>query len=436
MLSIITTPPLRRGRARPCALLAALAFTFAFAFVYSTVRAQDAAVTLDAALQAAAERNTTIQAAQASVDASADAALRAGQLPNPTLMAGVDNLPVNGSRAFTIGQDILTMRRIGIEQEWVSSRKRRLRSDLAGEEVERERSGYLGQLAKVREQTATAWLNAAYAKRAIVLQQALLDHMNHELAATQASYRGARATAADVVQAQAMLAQANDDLLKARQVFQTALIGLSRWTASPVTDVAGDPPAPQSVVSSLPPEQLRDVQPILIAASADIRVADADSAVAHSNRSSNWTWNVSYLQGGGNSRFMSVGVSVPLPINRKNVEDREESAKAELATKARLIYEDTQRQVESDIRALSATLASGRERIAGLQQTLLPAADQRVSLATAAWQAGAGSLADTFAAQRAQLDAQLQVLGLQRDVSLVWAQLEYQVVPPRPSASQ
>ena len=48
--------------------------------------------------------------------------------------------------------------------------------------VGREYDGYLLQLANVRQQTAGAWLNAIYAKKAVSLQQKLLDHMNNELA--------------------------------------------------------------------------------------------------------------------------------------------------------------------------------------------------------------------------------------------------------------
>ena len=388
-------------------------------------------MTLDAALQSATDRSASMQAAQSSIRASSQAVVRAGQLPDPTLKAGVDNLPINGSQAGTIGQDFMTMRRIGIEQEWVSPEKRRLRTELANQEVDRERAGYLAQLVNVREQTATAWLNAAYAKKALLLQQELADHMAHELSATQASYRGAKASAADVTQAQLMLAQTRDQLLKAQQTLQTALIGLSRWTAATVGDISGEPPAPQSVVVSLPPEELRRVEPALINASSEIAVADADTAVAQSNRSPNWTWEVAYQQRGGQySNMVSVGVSIPIPLNRRDRQDRDTAEKAELGTKARLMYEDAQRQVDADIRNLSATLASGRERIANLNASLLPAADQRLQLSTAAYKAGTGSLADTFAARRAVLDARLQVLDLQRDVSLTWAQLEYQVVPP------
>ncbi|MFL9858854.1 TolC family protein [Paraburkholderia madseniana] len=420
-----------------CAPLRARSFFAALILASVAAHAQEAPVTLDAALQSATDRSAAMGAAQASVRASSEAAVRAGQLPDPMLKAGVDNLPVNGPQRFTIGQDFMTMRRIGIEQEWVSGDKRRLRSALATDVVDRERAGYLGQLANTRQQTATAWLNAVYAKKAVSLQQELVDHMTHELEAMKASYRGAKATAADVTQAQAMLAQTQDQLLKALQTLQTALIGLSRWTATPVSDVTGEPPAPQSYISSLPPEELREVQPVLVAASRDIAVADADTAVANSNRSPNWTWEVAYQQrGGGFSNMVSVGVSIPLPIHRKNYQDRDAAEKAELGTKARLMYEDAQRQVLADIQTQSATLASGRERITNLTNSLLPAADQRAQLATAAYKAGTGSLAETFAARRAQLDAQLQVLDLQRDVSQTWAQLEYQVVPASMSVSQ
>jgi outer membrane protein TolC len=333
------------------------------------VHAEQAPFTLDAALQSATDHSASMQAAQASVRASSEAAVKAGQLPDPMLSAGVDNLPINGAQRFTIGQDFMTMRRIGIQQEWVSGKKRQLRSALADEMVGRERAGYLMQLATVRQQTATAWLNAVYAKQAVALQQALLDHMTHELAATKASYRGAKASAADVVQAQAMLAQTQDQVLKAQQTYQTALIGLSRWTAVPVSDVTGEPPAPESFVSALPPDELRIAHPTLVAASDDVAVAEADTAVASSERSPNWTWQIAYQQrGGAYSNMVSIGVTIPLPLNRKNLQDRDLAQKTELATKARLTYEDTLRQVQADIRTQSATLASGRERIANLSQ--------------------------------------------------------------------
>ena len=415
----------RRGPLHGLALAALLLFAG------SAAHAQDAGLTLDAALQLATGGSSLIQAAQASVRGSSDVVIKAGQLPNPTLNLSVQDLPISGHQAFTIGQDNFTMRGIGIQQEWVSTEKRRLQTALANRAVDRDKSTYLERLADVRQQTAMAWLNAVYAKKAVALSEALADHLGQELSARQASYRGANGTAADVAQANLTLGNARDELIDAQQNEKTALIALSRWTAGKVLEVAGDPPELVSHVSDLSIVQLAQVHPALIEARSAVSLADADTDVARSNRNPNWTWGLTYFKTGGNfPSYVSLGVSIPLPINRSNVEDRDVAQKGEMGTQARLTYEDTERQVVAEIQSLTAQLASGRERLVNLKQTVLPAAAQKVELATAAYRSGTGTLADALDARHVQLETDLQVLNLERKVSLTWAQLEYQVVPP------
>jgi len=90
----------------------------------------------------------------------------------------------------------------------------------------------------------------------------------------------------------------------------------------------------------------------------------------------------------------------------------------------------------ADIQSLTAKLASGRERLANLKQTVLPAAQQKVELANAAYRSGSGTLSDALDARHMQLETDLQVLKLERDVSLIWAQLQYQILPPDLTAIQ
>jgi outer membrane protein TolC len=422
--------PFSPPRSRRVALrLVALA---AFVMCAARASAQGRGMTLDEALQVAQDRSSSIQATQAAVHGDSAVVVKAGQLPNPTLKLSVEDLPINGPQAFTIGQDDFTMRGIGIEQEWVSPAKRRLRTALANRTVDQDRTTYLQKLAEVRQQTAMAWLNAVYAKKALALNQALVDHLNDELAGRQASYRGAQGSATDIAQARVTLGNARDALIDAQQDEKAALIELSRWTAAGnVLEVADDLPAPDSPVSGMSAEQLDQVQPSLIAARASISVADAATDVARSDRSPNWTWGLTYFKRGGNfSDYVSFGVSIPLPINRKNLEDRDVEQKSQMGTAARLNYEDIERQVMAGIQTLATKLSSGRERLANLRQTVLPAADQKVQLANAAYRSGTGSLADAFEARHLQLETQLQVLKLERQVSLVWAGLEYQVLPP------
>ncbi|APR38171.1 TolC family protein [Paraburkholderia sp. SOS3] len=425
-MSFPSSPP--RGRRVALRLVALAAFVM---FAARTAYAQGAGMTLDEALEVAQARSSSIEAAQAAVRGDSAVVVKAGQLPNPTLKLSVEDLPINGPQAFTIGQDDFTMRGIGIEQEWVSPAKRRLRTALANRTVDQDRTTYLEKLAEVRQQTAMAWLNAVFAKKAVTLNKALVDHLNDELAVRQASYRGAQGSATDIAQARVMLGNARDALIDAQQDEKAALIDLSRWTAAGnVLEVADQTPSLDSPVPGMSAEQIAQVQPALIAARSAISVADAATDVARSDRSPNWTWGLTYFKRGGNfSDYVSFGVSIPLPINRKNLEDRDVEQKSEMGTQARLNYEDAERQVMAGIQTLSTKLASGRDRLANLQQTVLPAADQKVQLANAAYRAGTGSLADAFEARHLQLETELQVLNLERQVSLVWAGLEYQVLP-------
>ncbi|MDQ7981286.1 TolC family protein [Paraburkholderia sp. SARCC-3016] len=421
------SPP--RSRRVALRLVALAAFVM---FAARAAYAQSPGMTLDEALQVAQERSSSIEATQAAVRGDSAVVVKAGQLPNPTLKLSVEDLPINGPQAFTIGQDDFTMRGIGIEQEWVSPAKRRLRTALANRTVDQDRTTYLEKLAEVRQQTAMAWLNAVYAKKAVTLNKALVDHLNDELAARQASYRGAQGSATDIAQARVMLGNARDALIDAQQDEKAALINLSRWTAAGnVLEVADQTPSLDSAVPGMSAEQIAQVQPALIAARTAISVADAATDVARSDRSPNWTWGLTYFKRGGNfSDYVSFGVSIPLPINRKNLEDRDVEQRSEMGTEARLNYEDAERQVMAGIQSLSTKLASGRDRLANLQQTVLPAADQKVQLANAAYRSGTGSLADAFEARHMQLETELQILNLERQVSLVWAGLEYQVLPP------
>src|SRR4249920_2305296 len=61
------------------------------------------------------ERGSPRLAAQGAALAAAEELVpRAGQLPDPKLRFGIDNLPVNGPDRFQYNTDSMTMRRIGL----------------------------------------------------------------------------------------------------------------------------------------------------------------------------------------------------------------------------------------------------------------------------------------------------------------------------------
>src|SRR5215204_4706281 len=86
----------------------------AFAAALLPCLAGAAPLTLEAALDMAAQRSESARAARAGASSASELARAAGQLPDPMLRAGIDNLPVTGADRFSTTRDSMTMKRIGI----------------------------------------------------------------------------------------------------------------------------------------------------------------------------------------------------------------------------------------------------------------------------------------------------------------------------------
>lgn len=395
----------------------------------ATVHARQGGLTLNEALQHALQRSSLPKAAAASVQASREAAARAGQLPDPMLKAGIESLPVNGADQWSTTRDSMTMRRVGIEQQWVSADKRAARSDRARRATEMAEGNYLADVARLREETARAWVGVLYAQRSLALVRALAQQAAEGLSAAQASHRGARATAGDVVQAQLAVSQARDAVRKSEQVLETARLALMRWTGMPVESVADQPLSLVSHTSNLTLQDLEQYHPMVIAARRAITLADAETAVAKRERHPDWSIEAGFSQRPRFSNMISVGVSIPLPVNRTERQDRDVAERAAMGTKARLQYEDAVRESQTGIRTLAATLESMKDRLERLDSELLPAASQQVELAMAAYRAGTGSLGAVFSARKMLLEQQLQITELEKEAALTWAKLEHHVLP-------
>src|SRR5262245_26899359 len=94
-------------------------------------RAEEEPLSLDAAVTRALELAPQVTAQSASVEATQALAQSAGRLPDPQLVVGLDNLPVNGPDAYSTTSDFMTMRKVGVMQEFPSSAKRKLQRERA-----------------------------------------------------------------------------------------------------------------------------------------------------------------------------------------------------------------------------------------------------------------------------------------------------------------
>ena len=117
--------------------LRALCSVALIAVAVPLAHAAETSLTLPEAQRLAAERSRQLVAQDSAVAASREMAAAAGRLPDPTLKFGVENLPVNGPDAYSVTNDFMTMRQIGVTQEFTRGEKRQLRAERFEREAER-----------------------------------------------------------------------------------------------------------------------------------------------------------------------------------------------------------------------------------------------------------------------------------------------------------
>src|SRR5258706_13026477 len=115
-----------------------------------------------------------------------------GQLPDPVLKAGIDNLPINGEDRFSVTRDFMTMRRIGIMQELTRGEKRDLRAQRFEREAEKGIAEKAMATASIQRGTALAWLDRYYAEALLKVFAEQIGQVKGEIAAAETAYRSGR----------------------------------------------------------------------------------------------------------------------------------------------------------------------------------------------------------------------------------------------------
>ncbi|MDQ6639489.1 MAG: TolC family protein [Pseudomonadota bacterium] len=388
-----------------------------------------APLSLETALDMAVQRSEAARAGRAGLQSAAEAARAAGQLPDPTLNVGVDNLPVTGPDRLNTARDSMTMKRIGFSQEWVSGNKRVARRNAAEALVNRQGVLVKAAVADTRLQTALAYLDAFYAGEALRLTTLMEHHAHEELEAARGRLSSATASSQEVLALTGARGAAEDESAEVRQQQSAAAVQLERWVGSRVDQLSPPDDAP------LPTEQdYIGAHPVVIALQRDVDVARQEAAVTATNRSPNWTWGVSYGQRTGYSDMVTFGVSIPIPLSPGERQDRDTAAKLALVDKAEADLAEATRTAAADYRRLLSDAQRLQNRVDRYRGGVVTPAGQRTSVAMAAYASNQVSLVTLFEARHAEVDAQRKLLALRRDLAKAKAQLTYK--PLTPGAAQ
>lgn len=395
--------------------------------VLSANAGAEPALTLHEAQQRAVERSRQPTAQDAAITASREMGAAAAQLPDPVATLGINNLPVDGPDAFSLTRDFMTMRSVGIMQEFTRREKREARAARFEREADKSVAEKAVTVAGIQRDTALAWLDRYYAEAMATLVSEQSREARIEIEAAEGAYRAGRGSLVDVLTARSAFVALDDRASELARRVSTAKISLARW----VGDAADAPLAGKAPIDTirLDPRTLdTDLEhhPQLAILAKQEAIAAAEVRVAQANKKADWSVGLMYSQrGSAYSNMISVNVSVPLQWDQKNRQDREVAAKLAMLDRARAEREDMLRSHVAEVRAMLAEWQNDRDRRDRYERDLVPLASERTQATVAAYRGAKSSLTDVLLARRNEIDARVQVLQLEADAARLWAQLNF-----------
>lgn len=388
-----------------------------------------APLTLEDALRLAQERSRQLPAQEASATAARHMAVAAGQLPDPTLKAGINNLPINGPDRFNLTQDFMTMRSVGVMQEFTHQAKRAARAARFEREARVAEAMRNLALANLQRDTAVAWFDRLYQERMRDVLLVQRDEARLQIEAADAAYRAGRGSQADAFAARSAVAQIEDRIAQSEREIATTQTQLARWVGAAAAEGLGQAPDLEAV--RLKAEDLETQlahHPQIAVMLEQEAVARSEADIARADKTADLSVELMVSQRGpAYSNMVSLSVSIPLQWDQKNRQDRELAAKLAAVEQAIAEREEATRIHVAETLAMLQEWRSDRDRLTRYDASQLPLAAERTRAALAGYRGGSGPLNAVLEARRAEIDTRMERLRLEMNSARLWAQLEYLV---------
>ena len=351
-------------------------------------QAQNTSLSFNEALALSMRVAPSLAAKMAQTNAAQQTAIYSGELPDPKVVLGVENLPITGPDRFDANAEAMTMRRVGIMQEFFNGAKRaaritaaRSRAEMAAVETE------VTRLSVLRE-TAVAWIMRASVENQLTRIDALATENQLLAAAVRAKFVGGQTPTVEVVlpRLEAAAIEERRDELQARR--RQAIAMLRRWIGDaadlPITGVAPDWPINGAALSARVTQH-----PELTAFDPKARMLDAEVREAQAAKRPDWVLELAYQNRAAPfDDMLMLQISVDLPIFAGSRQHPQIAAKqaerSALAAEREAALREHAALLEADL-AEYQRLDNAVKR---QREVLLPLAEEKSTLIMAAWRGG------------------------------------------------
>lgn len=367
-------------------------------------------------LERAAVVNPDIDFARASVDLAEARIHPAGALADPRFTYELSNLPIgtwNMHSTPMSGQQLGLRQKLPFPGQLGSQRKAaRSAASAAG-------SSLTDESLRIAAAVEQAWVELGFAQRALDITDQNIDLVRQLAKIAEAKYRVGEGLQQDVIRAQVTLTELLDERLSRTAQIVTAESGLAELldlpprTSFPKTDPLLDASPLPDLGALL--DQLETTSPGLRAVSEQIVEAEHRKRAARLEGYPDFDLGVGYrirAQVPGDpvngEDFLSAGITVRLPVDRKRW--RAEVAEAEAEhRRAKAHYRSLRAGLRDVLQSQFAALVRADSEIALLRDGLVPQARQSLDASRSGYEVNKVDFLSLIDSQVSLLDAQLRL---------------------------
>jgi outer membrane protein TolC len=381
-------------------------------------------LTIEEAGRLALADDYTLRAISARNESMAERSVATGSLPDPQLKLGFANLPTD---SFNLGQEPMTQTVIGVRQKFPRGQTRSLSSARIDESIARNKAEAEDRrqqiLLAVREEYTRIYLHQ---ERQKILRQSLVVFA--DLAEiTRDYYASGRAHQQDVVQAQLELSRVEERLASIEQQEQQARARLAERIGADAYRELG-PDWPQVQQPGSVPQIIADLadHPRLRAWQHEIGKAKTSEEIARQAYKPGFA-----VDGGQNpdgssrSDFVSVFVTMDIPLFTKNRQDRLLASSIADTSATQYTRDNVYRSMKARVEEHATTLEHERERLGLYEDHLLPQAAFNAEAAFEAYQDAVDDLTTLMRARIGEYELKLSHAALRADEIITRARLLY-----------
>lgn len=405
-------------------------FTVALLMLSNAQNLFAAELTIDEAGQLALTNDYQLRAIAARSEALTEMSIASKALPDPKLKLGFANLPTD---SFDLDQEPMTQAVIGVRQMFPRGQTRSLNSARLDESVSRNDAEALDRqyllLLGVREEYMEIFLHR---ERQGILQQSLA--VFSDLAEiTRDYFATGRAQQQDVVQSQLELSRVQERLIGIKQQEEQARARLAEKIGSdafreldPNWPLISQPAPAEQIIAGLAEH------PRLRAWQHEIARSRTSEEIARQAYKPGFAVDLAYgnrsgqnIDGSNRSDFLSVFVTMDIPLFTNNRQDRVLAASIADTSAVEYGRDDVYRSMKSKVEGHSAKLSREQERLKLYEEYLLEQAGYNAEAAFEDYQDAVGDLTALMRARIGEYELKLAYAALRAEEAITRVRLLY-----------